>query len=538
MFIGTNNQFDPGISTFTDRTEGVLDSGNTHFNFGVVKFDDLTGIATVANGGPSKYLTLDAADPGTALIGISAAADDVLTGYPSPFFGYSGPTPTTDVNRLQWYFDNVKGDDDEFGGYAGGATHAGTISVDGVGDYSVDVTSIVDSWIDGTTPNHGFGLWAVSTTAGQSTPLDFASSQHPTLDGPRLTSVPAGPGNITTIPIVEDVMTSGFFIGDNRVRGYDPDNRNEHRVSTTGAFGVSGAETIYVTFDPAQFSNQTGPVDRAVLRMESVDGGFDANASVDAPFTVSAHAVNADPITSITDDTNPEGPISWTTFFNSNILDADPAAQTAIDGFGTVEFDVTSIVNDWISGSNEVFALALTGKNDVSGVDFLHGFLNNSENPGATVLNLFGGSSGLTGDFDMSGELDFADINLLTQTVLDGTDDAAFDLNGDGAVNDEDRRVWVEDLKGTFFGDANLDLVVDVSDFNIWNSNKFTTDSQWQDGDFSGDQNVDVSDFGIWNANKFQSANDTAAVPEPTGCFALLWGIGLIGIRCRRFSLR
>lgn len=187
---------------------------------------------------------------------------------------------------------------------------------------------------------------------------------------------------------VEDVMTSGFFSAPDSVRGYSGDNRNVHRVSNDNAFGVSGAETVYVTFDSNDFSSFTSPIASAFLTVESASGGFGADAGPGNPFTVSAHAVDTDPLTAITDDTNPGGPIDWLTFLDNNILAADPAALTVVDGFGPVTFDVTSVVNDWIAGTNTVFALALTGKNDTSGTDFLHGFLNNTENPGSTFLTV------------------------------------------------------------------------------------------------------------------------------------------------------
>ena len=52
-------------------------------------------------------------------------------------------------------------------------------------------------------------------------------------------------------------------------------------------------------------------------------------------------------------------------------------------------------------------------------------------------------------------------------------------------------------------GDANLDGVVDVSDFNMVNANMYSTGKSWADGDFNGDRVVDVSDMNIWNAYKF-----------------------------------
>ena len=65
--------------------------------------------------------------------------------------------------------------------------------------------------------------------------------------------------------------------------------------------------------------------------------------------------------------------------------------------------------------------------------------------------------SNMFGDFSTDGSLDVADLDRLTRKVREGTDKIAFDLNEDGLVNAEDRRVWIEDLKNTYFGDSNLD---------------------------------------------------------------------------------
>jgi len=192
------------------------------------------------------------------------------------------------------------------------------------------------------------------------------------------------------IPVTEDVMTSIFFQGANTVRGYATEsNRPVMRVSDHNTSGTTGAETIYLYFNQ-NFSTYTGPVS-AILTMQSIDGGFGANASAGNPFLVSAHAVNANPFTSITDDTNPGGSTNWLTFYNNNILAADAAARTSISGFGTVGFDVSGIVNGWIAGTNTNQFIALTGKSDSSGLDFLHGFVNNSNGgilAGATYLTV------------------------------------------------------------------------------------------------------------------------------------------------------
>ncbi|HEY6563895.1 MAG TPA: hypothetical protein VIY86_05330, partial [Pirellulaceae bacterium] len=52
-------------------------------------------------------------------------------------------------------------------------------------------------------------------------------------------------------------------------------------------------------------------------------------------------------------------------------------------------------------------------------------------------------------------------------------------------------------------GDANADGIVDGSDFNIWNMNKFTAGTTWTSGDFNCDGVTDGSDFNVWNMNKF-----------------------------------
>lgn len=193
------------------------------------------------------------------------------------------------------------------------------------------------------------------------------------------------------IPVAEDVMTSSFFTGTDLVRGFPGDARPMLRVSTPDAFGLPGAETVYLTFAPADIAALTSPVPSARLTVQSISGGFGADADAANPFQISAHAVSANPLTSITDNTNPGGSISWNTFYGNNILPAAPAATTTVSGFGAIEFDVTSIINGWISGANTVYSIALSGKNHtINGGEYLHGIRNNNDTAGTV------GSSFLT----------------------------------------------------------------------------------------------------------------------------------------------
>ncbi len=88
-------------------------------------------------------------------------------------------------------------------------------------------------------------------------------------------------------------------------------------------------------------------------------------------------------------------------------------------------------------------------------------------------------------------------------------------------------------------GDLNLDTHTDVRDFNIWNANKFTSDTSWATGDFNGDGTTDVRDFNIWNTNKFTSAAvgiplAGGQVPEPSTMALLAIGLTFASVGWRR----
>jgi hypothetical protein len=148
----------------------------------------------------------------------------------------------------------------------------------------------------------------------------------------------------------------------------------------------------------------------------------------------------------------------------------------------------------------------------------------------------------LAGDFNEDGTLSCADIDLLISSIAADSAELTYDLTGDGAVDLLDRDAWLvaagqENLASGdpyLLGDADLDGVVDTSDFNIWNSNKFTAAAAWCGGDFNADGNIDTSDFNVWNNFKFQSSGGIDAVPEP-GIGALFWiGAGVVSGAVRR----
>ncbi len=155
-------------------------------------------------------------------------------------------------------------------------------------------------------------------------------------------------------------------------------------------------------------------------------------------------------------------------------------------------------------------------------------------------LELIDVMGGISGDFDGNGDYDCGDVDSLVVEIVAGTNNAAFDLTGDGLVNGSDLTSWLAEAGAAELasgnpyqlGDANLDGSVDVPDFNVWNANKFTNTPAWCSGDFNADGVVDVPDFNAWNGNKFTSADGVQSVPEPmAGVLLLLGSLAFLGRR-------
>ncbi len=203
---------------------------------------------------------------------------------------------------------------------------------------------------------------------------------------------------------------------------------------------------------------------------------------------------------------------SWN-FLQTGPWDDSPATDIEVaiprSFFGAItQFDF------YINGANSDFATE----------DFYPDFANGGSS-GDFFTYTFGAPPTADPDFNNDNLLNCADINALVAQISAGTNNPAFDLTSNGTVDLADRNSWLASAGNVNLpshnpyrlGDANLDGVVDGSDFGIWNSHKFTSLSEWCAGDFNADGAIDGSDFGIWNSNKFTSS-DSAVVPEPGLC--------------------
>ena len=151
----------------------------------------------------------------------------------------------------------------------------------------------------------------------------------------------------------------------------------------------------------------------------------------------------------------------------------------------------------------------------------------------------------LFGDFNGDLLVDCHDIDALVAELAAGGTAAEFDLNGDASVDAADLDLWLAEA-GNFnvgaayrYGDATLDGVVDVSDFNVWNDHRFSAGTGWCSGDFTADGWVDVGDFNVWNGNKFGAAAiQAAAVPEPEFALARFLSLAFIvgQLRAKRLT--
>ncbi len=138
------------------------------------------------------------------------------------------------------------------------------------------------------------------------------------------------------------------------------------------------------------------------------------------------------------------------------------------------------------------------------------------------------GAQALRGDFDLDGDVDADDIDLLFDNL--GSGDTFFDLTDDGVIDQDDVDEWVfnvvpvgGDNVGTVFGDFNLDGAVDAGDLALLGGSFGQAgDFGWATGDATGDGTVDAGDLALLGGN---FGTIVHPVPEPASAALLLTGV-------------
>jgi hypothetical protein len=150
----------------------------------------------------------------------------------------------------------------------------------------------------------------------------------------------------------------------------------------------------------------------------------------------------------------------------------------------------------------------------------------------------------LAGDFNGNGSLDIGDLDQLYAGIRQGNN-LVFDLHKNNNLDQGDRRVWVEDLKRTYFGDTNLDGQFNSADvvavFAIGKyENGIPRDTSWSGGDWNGDADFDSSDLVLAFSSGGYEAGTRAAVssvPEPNSWLQLLVIASIVASRRTRKNL-
>ena len=144
---------------------------------------------------------------------------------------------------------------------------------------------------------------------------------------------------------------------------------------------------------------------------------------------------------------------------------------------------------------------------------------------------------GTQGDYNNNGSLDAGDLDMQAQAIAGGLHPKEFDLNGDDLVNFADREEWVNGLKNTWIGDADLNGEFSSGDMvQVFARGKYEragVAAGWEDGDWNGDTVFGSSDMvaafvagGYEKGLKEGGPNPAvSAVPEPSALVLALVGL-------------
>jgi hypothetical protein len=240
-------------------------------------------------------------------------------------------------------------------------------------------------------------------------------------------------------------------------------------------------------------------------------------------------------------------------FSNANLERADLGGAFFDDvqfvgtSFQDVDLDVTwfeqvRFANADLSGAINLGGFAILGSSYNQWTQFPDGF-GFSGNP---LVELTLHESPI-GDFDANNRLDVRDLDSLSDLIRRGTIRGSapremYDVSGDGIVDLNDRQMWVEQIKKTWFGDANLDGEFNTADLiTVFTAGQYEdgieNNSTWSTGDWDLDGDFNTGDLVIaFQHGGYENGRrpGAIAVPEPHSIQGVLLGLAAILTRMRR----
>ena len=242
--------------------------------------------------------------------------------------------------------------------------------------------------------------------------------------------------------------------------------------------------------------------------------------------------------------------------WNGGVISQFQVPLAEIDWAGDKFHSVTMIVEQ-VDGDANVTAYIVDGTDDNTTLLFTDEFISDLSFPGGARaafyahtggaadhfeldnINIDFGDVSIPGDFNGNGVLDAADLDEMAAAMSDPPVDPKYDLTGDGEVDIADREYWVNELKNTWIGDANLDLEFNSGDMvQVFVGGKYETggDATWAKATGTATRCLAAVTWwprllpGVTNRVLRMAA---AAVPEPTSLLLLMAGLMGVAI-CRR----
>ena len=187
--------------------------------------------------------------------------------------------------------------------------------------------------------------------------------------------------------------------------------------------------------------------------------------------------------------------------------DRGPQVATLSGTNGRVDVELNAagleMVHSWLSNpadTNLGIVISNTGQS-TDGVDLNsreHSTV--SQRPKLSILYSPVPMPSKPGDFNLDEVVDDDDITMLLTAILAGSTDPAFNVDGNGAIDNQDYDHLIRNILQVPYGDANLDRQFDSADLvTVFQAGEYedgiTANSTWASGDWNGDRDFNSSDL-------------------------------------------